>query len=86
MSEQASSSIRIVRLCGTESDHIFSEIESLHRAELSAGALARMPHGFLRQFYKYMASQDDVAVLGAFDGARVVGFICAQWQRLAFPS
>jgi ribosomal protein S18 acetylase RimI-like enzyme len=75
MSQQASSSIRIVRLTGMESDPVFSAIEMLHRVELSAGALAHMPHGFLRQFYRHMAAQHDLVVIGALEGCRVVGFV-----------
>src|SRR5262245_56545092 len=75
MTQQASSFIRIVRLTGVEHESVFSAMETLHREELSAGTLAHMPHGFLRRFYMYMAAQRDLDVLGAFNGARIVGFV-----------
>ena len=76
MSQQAISQIKLMLLAGTEPDWIFSRIEELHRVELSVGALAHIPQGFLGKFYKHIATQSDCVVFAALEASRVVGFVC----------
>lgn len=47
------------------SAHLFAEIEALHRRQLSAGALAHMPRGFLSRFYLMLAESEDCCVIAA---------------------
>ena len=86
MTQRANNFIKIVRLTGREPDPLFSAIETLHRAELSAGALAHMPHGFLRRFYRHMAAQHDLVVLAALEDRRVVGFVSGSVVEARFSS
>ena len=65
----------IAQLDGHEDFRTFQNIEALHRAQLSAGALAQMPAGFLANFYRYLATRTDCALFAAETQGRMAGFV-----------
>jgi ribosomal protein S18 acetylase RimI-like enzyme len=66
---------KIARLEGGEDYHLFQDIEALHRVQLTAGALAHMPSGFLASFYRYLATRTDCVILTAEREGYLAGFV-----------
>jgi ribosomal protein S18 acetylase RimI-like enzyme len=65
---------RIARLERADDHRTFREIEALHRVQLTAGALAHMPNGFLAGFYRYLVTRTDCVVLVAEKERGIAGF------------